>query len=248
MRVVAAGLCAWTAWVWAQGSIYEVPEVAGEVVGAWDVNILADDVEFEVASIIRMVRLRLAIAGEQDCRVWIFDSLNAPPLHVQAFTNVPATNQFDVSTYDIELRVQVPREVYIGFSAQGDGWGETDSDFWSRGNVVNRGVEGTRGQYYYGPVAGGQLTTMYAADIVSYGCIQILSEPVRIEGVETGAVEIHLTIDSLPVHASNRVMRSTSAAGSAWEERGELPAGVESANWSESLAGGTSAFYRIESW
>ena len=43
--------------------VYEVPEMKGEVVGAWDVNILADDVHFATPTLLSQVRIRLAIAG-----------------------------------------------------------------------------------------------------------------------------------------------------------------------------------------
>jgi hypothetical protein len=244
---VAIGVWAWATWAGAQGSIYEVPEVPGEVVGAWDVNILADDVHFETAAILRMVRLRLAIAGEQECKVWIFDSMGSPALHVQGFTNVPATNQFDVSTYDVEMRVQVPKDIYVGFSAQGDGWNATDSDFWSRGNVVNRGVAGTAGQYYYGLVEGGQLTTMYPADAVSHGCIQILSEPVRMEGVAVSSGQVQVAVSSLPIHATNRMQRAVVAETPAWEDVGVVAPGEEMGTWSADAGAERGALYRVES-
>ena len=110
--------------------IYEVPEATNKVAGAWDVNILADDVHFSAPSVIRQVRLRLAIAGTQTCRLWIFTMLNSPPIYTAVFTNVPASSEYNVSTYDFDMQLQVPRDIYVGFSAQGGGWNApTNTDY-----------------------------------------------------------------------------------------------------------------------
>ena len=93
----------WIAWALGGGgaagaTIYEVPENYDKFVGARDENIMADDVHFETAAILKQVRIRLAIRGSQTCKIWLFDALSSPPLHVAEFTNVPATNATDVST------------------------------------------------------------------------------------------------------------------------------------------------------
>lgn len=227
-------------------TIYEVPEKANVVVGAWDANILADDVHFKTASIIRQIRMRLAIRNSQTCTLWIFDGLNRAPLHAVAFTNSPATNQFDVSTCDFDLNLQVPKDIYVGFSAQGDGWGDNNSDYWSWGSVATQGVAGTAGEFYYGPAAGGQITTAYNAGSGALGCLQILSEPAQIETAGAATGQVNLTIASLPIHATNFVERSATAGGTNWQDRGTLPLGAASATWSENNTFPTSSFYRIK--
>ena len=227
-------------------AIYEVPEKAGVVVGAWDANILADDVHFKTASVICQIRMRLAIRNSQTCTLWIFDGLNRAPLRTVSFTNSPATNQFDVSTVDFDLNLQVPKDIYVGFSAQGDGWGDNDSDYWSWGITATQGVAGTAAEFYYGPVAGGQITTAYNAGGGALGCLQILSAPVRIETAGAATGHVNLAIASLPIHATNSVERSATADGTLWQDRGMLPPGAASAIWSESNSFSTSAFYRIK--
>ena len=227
-------------------AIYEVPENANDVVGAWDVNILADDVHFKTASVIRQIRMRFAIRNSQTCTLWIFDGLNRAPLHAVSFTNPPATDQFDVSTFDFDLNLQVPKDIYVGFSAQGDGWGDNNSDYWSWGSVVTQGVAGTIAEFYYGPVAGGQITTAYSSGAALFGCLQILSEPVRIETAGAATGHVNLAIASLPIHATNSVERSATADGTLWQDRGTLPLGADSAIWSESNDVSPSSFYRIK--
>ena len=231
----------------ARASIYEVPETDGEVVGARDVNILADDVHFKTAAIIGMIRLRLAIQGTQTCMLWVFDALNRPPLHAVEFTNVPAASPFDLSTYDFPMHLQVPRDIYVGFSAQGGGWTNTLVDYWSWGSVVTQGIAGTAGQYYYGTVAGGQLTASYDAGNGSYGCMQILAEPARIDGVEMATGHVHLAISGLPIYATNAVERVESAGETNWAEVETLPSGASNHVWAATNGPATSVFYRIRS-
>ena len=247
------GLRAWlqtVGWlVWALGGgaasgavIYEVPENTGNFVGARDVNIMADDVHFATASIVKLVRIRLAIRGTQTCKLWLFDALNSPPIHVAEFPNVPATNGTNVSTYDVPMHVQVPKDVYVGFSAQGDGW-TNGADFWSQGNAVTTGVAGTSGEFYYGPVIGEQLTTTFNGT-APYGCLQILSEPVRIEAASAETGQVQLAIAELPIHGTN-VVESAAAGVTAWVERATLPAGAASHVWKTNAAA-PAAFYRVK--
>lgn len=240
--LLAAGCCAVSGAV-----IYEVPEDSGEVVGAWDVNILADDVHFETTSIIHMVRMRLAIAGVQTCQLWLFTTLNSPPIYVATFTNRPATNQFDVSTYDFPMQVLVPRDIYIGFSAQAGGWSVNGVDYWSRGTTVSQGVAGTPGQYYYGPVSGERLTASYSPADGSFGCMQILSEPVHLDAIAVDDEEVQLAISSMPIHAANIVEMSGAPGGTNWVELATLPPGLSNHVWSATTPGTNRAFYRVKS-
>lgn len=230
------------------GSIYEVPENPNQVVGAWDVNILADDVHFKAPAIIRKIRMRLAIAGLQTCKIWVFAATNSAPIHTASFTNVPATNEFDVSTYDFDMELLVPKDIYVGFSAQGNGWGGTTNiDYWSRGTLVHEGVTGTAGQYYYGPVAGEKLTAIFNPADGSFGCLQILSEPVRIDTVSVKTGHVHLAISSLPLQITSRVERCEIAGGTNWQEAATLPLGASNQVWSASNSAATSFFYRVKS-
>ena len=189
--------------------------------------------------------MRLAIAGTQTCRLWIFTMLNSPPIYTAVFTNVPASSEYNVSTYDFDMQLQGPRDIYVGFSAQGGGWGGTASDYWSWGIVANRGVAGTVGEYYYGPVSGGQLTTVFPTGNGALGCLQVLSEPVRIESVALATGQVQLAIGMLPIHATNTVMRGAAIDGASWEEEEILPLGVSNHVWSATNAGAPRAFYRI---
>lgn len=227
-------------------TIYEASEEPLKVVGAWDVNILADDVHFETPAVIRQVRLRLAIKGNQACQLWIFAALDSPPIYTAAFTNVPATNEYNVSTYDFDMQLQVPRDIYVGFSAQGDGWSALNlSDYWTRSFSVNRGVAGTAGEYYYGLVADGQLTAVYNSEDATYACLQILSEPVQIGGLGLAGGQVHLAIDHLPVYAANTVERNESADGINWLEVETLPSGASNHVWISTNAAAPRAFYRV---
>jgi len=241
------GLAVWILTAAAAGAaIYEVPENNDNFVGARDANILADDVHFETASIVKLVRIRLAIRGTQTCKLWLFDALNSPALHVATFTNVPATDGTDVSTYDFPMHLQVPKDIYVGFSAQGDGW-TNGADYWSLGDAVNAGVAGTPGGYYYGTVVGEQLTDIFNIVYATYGCMQILSEPVRIDaaGVATGFV--NLAIAELPIHATNAVERIASLGATNWTEVEKLPQGASNHLWSVPAGTATAAFYRVTS-
>ena len=244
-------IAGWIAWVLGAGAttaatIYEVPENVDKFVGARDENIMADDVHFETASIVKRVRIRLAIRGSQTCKIWLFDALSSPPLHVAEFTNVPAPGATNVATYDVPMHVQVPKDVYVGFSAQGDGW-TNGADYWSLGDAVNAGVAGTPGGYYYGTVVGEQLTNTFNIVYATYGCMQIQSEPVRIDaaGVATGFV--NLAISELPIHATNAVERIASLGATNWTEVEELPQGASNHIWSVPVGTATAAFYRVTS-
>jgi hypothetical protein len=227
-------------------TIYEVPENPGNLVGAWDVNIFADDVHFGTASIISKIRMRLAIRGVQTCKLWLFTATNSAPIHTVSFTNVSAIYPIDVTTYDFDMQVQVPKDIYVGFSAEGDGW-TNNADFWSRGTVLNRGVTNTAGQYYYGPVAGEKLTTIFPSGDSSFGCLQILSEPVQIASMGIATGHVHLAAASLPIYATNTVERCDTVGGTNWQDRGTLPLGVSSTTWGESNNAPTSSFYRVKS-
>ena len=111
--------------------------------------------------------------------------------------------------------------------------------------MANRGVAGTVGEYYYGPVSGGQLTTVYATGNAALGCLQVLSEPVRIESVALETGQVRLAIGMLPIHATNAVVRSATVDGDSWEEAEILPAGVSNHVWSATNGGATRGFYRI---
>ena len=240
----------WIAWALGGGAasgavVYEVPENTGNFVGARDVNIMADDVHFGTASIVKLVRIRLAIRGTQTCKLWLFAALSEPPIHVAEFTNVPATNGTNVATYDVPMHVQVPKDVYVGFSAQGDGW-TNGADYWSQGTAVFAGGAGTSGDFYYGPVTGEQLTATFNVGAATYGCLQILSEPVRIEGASAETGQVRLAIAELPIHGTNVVERAGALAPPDWTELETLPAGASSHVWTATNPAAPAAFYRIQ--
>jgi hypothetical protein len=250
---LASGLLAWLLTATADAGpsevIYGVPEAADNVVGAWDENIMADDVHFKTAAIISRISMRLAIQGTQTCKLWIFDGLDKVPLFTVPFTNTPALYEYDTSTYDFEMQLMVPRDIYVGFSAQGDGWGGvTNIDYWSLGTGVPVGVTGTAGEYYYGTVTGGKLTAVFAPAANTYfGCLQIWSEPVRIDTVSVKTGHVHLAISSLPLQITSIVERCESAGGANWQEVAVLPLGSSNQTWSASNNAATATFYRVKS-
>lgn len=226
--------------------IYQVRETGDKIVGARDENIMADDVHFGTASIVSLVRIRLAIQGTQTCKLWLFDALNDPPLHVVSFTNVAAANERDMSTYDVPMQVQVPKDVYVGFSAQGAGW-TNKADFWSQGAAVDVGVAGSPAIHYYGPVTGEQLTASFNIGSPTYGCLQILYEPVRFDGIEVATDQVSLAISSLPVYATNRLEQSDSLSETNWAAVETLPPGVSNCAWTATNPSPPGAFYRVVS-
>ena len=225
--------------------IYGVQENPGNAVGAWDVNIMADDVHFEKASVISQISLRLSIKGNQTCKLWIFTATNSLPIHTVSFTNVPSIDPVGVTTYDFNMQLLVPKDIYVGFSAQGDGW-TNNADFWSVGAGVDLGVAGTAGLFYYGPVAGEKLTTVFSATAGSFGCLQVISEPAQITSVAVKTGHVHLAIASLSPAITSIVERCDSASGTNWQEVATLPLGAASQTWSASNNAAVAAFYRIK--
>ncbi len=230
--------------------IYGVPEASGNAVGGWDVNIMADDIHFATAAIISKISMRFAIRGTQTCKLWIFDGFDKAPLHTVAFTNIPVVSADDVSTYDFDMELLVPKDIYVGFSAQGDGWGgATNIDYWALGSGVPVGVEGTPGQYYYGSVAGGKLTAVFApAGNMYFGCLEVLSEPLaHIDAVAVVTGHVQLAIAALPVSITSIVERSDSVDGTNWQSVATLPLGASNQTWSTSNPVATSFYYRVTS-
>lgn len=215
-------------------TIYQVPVERIDVIGAWDANILADDVHFGVPSIISEIRIPLAIAGEQECTLWIFDALNSPPIHTVSFTNVPSSSPSnDFHEYVFEMDLQVPRSIYVGFSAQGGGWGENDTDYWECGTGVTTGVPGDAGLFYFGSVAGGELTSGFSTPNASLrAALTIRATPVRIQHIDVETNQVALAIQDLPIHATNILERADSPSAEVWEEVDLLPLGEPSATWS----------------
>jgi hypothetical protein len=113
-------------------------------------------------------------------------------------------------------------------------------------NVVE-GVAGTAGVYYYGSVAGGQLTTAFSAGNGTLGCLQILSEPVHIDTVSVVTGHVHLAISSLPLQITSIVERCESAGDTNWQEWAVLPLGASSQTWTASNPAATTFFYRVKS-
>ena len=213
-------------------TIYQVPALRIDVVGPIDDNIFADDVHFGVPSIISEIRIPLAIAGKQECTLWIFDALNSPPIHTVPFKNVPARSQFDFHEYVFEMDVQVPSSIYVGFSAKGDGWTANDTDWWECGNNVTAGLPGDSGLFFFGSVDDGVLTTgFFSPDPSLRGALTVRATPVRIQdfGMETN--HLALTIQNLPIYATNTLERAESTDAEVWHEVEMLPLGEASVTW-----------------
>ncbi|MDP6524964.1 MAG: hypothetical protein QGI24_06840 [Kiritimatiellia bacterium] len=139
-------------------TVYETVSPSGNKSGAWDVNILADDVHFRCGGIITNVVMSLAIRGTNSCRVWIFDGFLRDAIYSAPFTHVPSSSSLDFQEYSFPMRVSVPKDIYIGFSAEGDGWGGSNlTDHAENDSTVASGIATNAGIYWWGAVAGGQL-------------------------------------------------------------------------------------------
>lgn len=234
----------------AQGeTVYETEGFSGYAIGAFDENIMADDVHIDAAATVTNIQLALAISGEQNCRVWLFDDVKSEALWSQPFTNVSAAHKADVTVYSFDLYVRVPRDFYVGFSAQGDGFNEFNTDWAQTATDVVVGTASNYNIFFYGAVAGGQLTTPFAPpENCGYLDIRVQAGPAApvITSVACSNDTARLTIENLLPGKTNEVQRSAGAPFNDWTRAGRFVAGAMQTNWSGALTGEWDrTFYRV---
>jgi len=222
-----------------QVTVYETVTTNDLRSGVWDVNILADDVHFRSGGIITNVEMSLAINGNQECRLWIFDGLVKDALYSVEFANTHSSYSFDFVKYSFEMRLSVPEDIYIGFSCQGDGWmGSTDpwTDYSENMGVVTNGIAKNAGIYWYGPASGGQLNQGYHAGSGDYFKLRVdMIQPEIIDCAITNGT-VSLVVTNVSEYATYLVERSFGMLSNAWDEAGEFTTNASCALWSEELS------------
>ena len=197
-------------------TVYLTDDLGSADLGVRDENILADDIHLEHDAIITNILVPLAIEGTQSCGLWIFDSLNAPPVHYQAFTNIASSSRFNPQVHAFSLHVPVPKDFFIGISAQGGGWDANGTDAIRCGSDIITGIASNSEYYYFGPVAGGELTTEYpTAGGPGYFTVQVKEAPLMISGLHIDDAGVTVTGTNCFPGASHRLERST---GGEWNE------------------------------
>lgn len=166
--------------------IYETSGEGSSPVGAFDVNILAEDISLLTSgiSMISGVELSLAIDGDQEVKLWFFDEFNAPAIHVE---DLGILNTDGVSTmfqFELGAPIAVPQNLYIGVSIQGNDatdWIKTASEV-----VIGAGTPGT---YFYGSIAGGILTNEWTITVEHFDMKVFAEGVVATENVNWGEIK-----------------------------------------------------------
>jgi hypothetical protein len=246
---VAALVC-WTGVVRA-GVLYDVGGPSTNAVGIFDENIMADDVHIERPAVVKRIEIVLAIAGQQQCAVWVFGRVKQDPLHVIPFTNRPAADKYDFSFYSFDLSTEVPKDFYVGLSAQGDGWGANKSDSVYTGTNVAVGIASNANRFFYGPVSVGQLLNPYDAPTnVNAGFLfMTVSGTYRvpiISGLTFTGNAAGLAVTNLFRGETNAVERAGSLPSNEWVSSGSFVAEGDQTNWSETVSNDADRlFYRV---
>lgn len=166
--------------------IYETTGDGVSPVGAFDVNILAEDITLlhPGINVISGVELSLRIDGDQEVKLWFFDELDAPALHVE---DLGIMNTDGVSTlfqFELAAPIAVPQNIYFGVSIQGNDatdWIETATEV-----VIGAGTPGT---YFYGSIAGGMLTNSWTTTPEHYDMKVFAEGTVATENVYWGEIK-----------------------------------------------------------
>lgn len=222
-------------------TVYLTGDSVTDSIGAMDANIMADDVHIAHSAIITNITMLMAIASGQNCGLWIFDSLNSPALYFWPFTNTSSASSGDMKVYSFRVNATVPKDFYVGFSAEGDGWGTYSSDYVRCGYNVITGVASNSGKYYYGPVSGGQLVSEYTPGYSTFFTIQIKEAPLRISALQAidGGIRISVT-NFLPTTTNHLELND----GAAWVPVTRFIAGASGTNWT-GAATNRHALYRL---
>jgi hypothetical protein len=231
--------------------LYDVADLSTNAVGVFDDNIMADDVHIQRPAVIKRIDMLLAIAGAQKCALWVFGQTNQDALCVIPFTNRPAAHKYDVWPYSFDISAEVPRDFYVGVSAQGAGWGAYNSDSVYGGTNVAVGIAGNFNRFYYGPVTNGQLLNYYDAPTnADVGFLfMTISGTYRvpaISGLSISGDTVHLAITNLLCGETNVIERGRSLVSNLWNSKAKFVAGGDQTNWSEtSSSDGNGIFYRV---
>jgi len=191
-------------------TVYLTDDQGSADLGVRDENILADDIHLEHASIVTNLLIPLAISGTQSCGLWIFESLNSPPVHYQAFTNIASSSRFNPQVHAFSLHVPVPKDFFIGISAQGGGWDANGIDAIRCGSDIITGIASNSALYYFGSVSGGQLTSEFSnSEAPGYFTVQVKEAPLMITGLHIDNAGVTVTGTNCFPGASHRFERST---------------------------------------
>lgn len=217
-------------------TVYETAALSGNKAGAWDMNILADDVHFRSGGIITNVVMSLAIKGTNSCRFWVFDGLVRDAIYSVSFTNIPSSWSGGFEEYSFPIRVGVPKDIYVGFSAQGDGWGENLTDNAENDSLVSSGIGTNAGVYWWGAVAGGQLNGGGDLGSGDYFKLRVeMAQPEITDVLMTNGMVV-LEVTNLSAYATYLVERSSDLGSNEWEKAGEFTTNAPVASWSETVS------------
>jgi hypothetical protein len=213
--------------------------------GGWDVNIFADDVHFHHGGIITNIEMHLAIRGNQQCTLWIFEDLGQEPLYTTAFTNIPS-DWAKFKTYQFPLYLDVPKDLYIGFSAQGNGWNQELTDFSDNATNNSSGIAFTPGSYWWGPVSGRQLIDGGVYQSFDHFRLKIDMLQPDISDFSVSSTTCTFDLNNLSAFATHSVERTSSLSSNTWNKTVMIFPGPTSVKWSETREGPEEhTFYRI---
>jgi hypothetical protein len=230
-------------------TLYDVDWPSGQAIGAFDANILADDAHLPRPAVVTHIDVALCIKGQQDCSLWLFGGLQQDALRVIPFTNQAAASQSDFFYYSFDMEQEVPKDFYIGFSAQGDGWGVNLSDSAFGGGDVMTGIASNENVFYYGSVAGGRLTKSYQPAVNAGFFTMTVSGRLLVPsvgGVSVAMDGVQLLVTNLCSWETNVVQRSGTPGSNGWDSVASFVCAGGATNWTGTLPAGTNrAFYRV---
>jgi len=133
--------------------VYETSGSTSDL-GPYDSNILAEDITLSESGETEIggVELVLNIDGEQSVKLWFFDQLNSPAIHVEDLGSLNTYGQDLTFQFELNEPLLVPQNFYFGVSIQGNG----NTDWIDCHQSVITG-SGTPFTYFYGSIAGGIL-------------------------------------------------------------------------------------------
>ena len=201
--------------------------------GAFDTNILADDIQMDHGGILTNVTMALTIKGNQDCRFWIFDGLNRPPIYSVAFTNIPS-DYTQILVYDFPMHLDVPSKIYVGFSAEGDGRvdeGHPGVDYSMSSEDVRVGQPSSPGFYWYGSISGGVLDHGINLGKNDFFWMRVDMIRPEISSFEIANQFVRLEMSEISRHAIYEIGKSENLASNTWDVVGEFGGSESTALW-----------------
>lgn len=217
-------------------TVYETGPTNGLKSGAWDMNILADDVHLRCGGIITNVMMLLSIKSTQTCSFWIFDGFGEDAIYSVPFTNTRSSWSGDFHEYNFPMHLSVPPDIYVGFSATNGGWGDLNTDNSANAMVVSNGIAANPGVYWWGRISDGRLNQGANFGSGDYFKLRIDMLQPEISGLSVSNGLSFLAITNLSEHATYLVERSHDMLSNAWDEAGEFTTNASCALWSEELS------------